>query len=49
MMKGSTQSSLSEEVRILLDSMDVSNLVRLRDRAIIAVMAYTFARVRTWS
>jgi len=29
----------SEEARQLLDSMDVSNLVRLRDRAFIAVMA----------
>jgi integrase/recombinase XerD len=44
-MKGSTAVISSEEARELLDSMDVSNLVRLRDRAIIAVMAYTFARV----
>lgn len=44
-MKGSTAVISSEEARALLDSMDVSNLVRLRDRAIIAVMAYTFARV----
>jgi integrase/recombinase XerD len=44
-MKGSTAVISSEEARVLLDSMDVSNLVRLRDRAIIAVMAYTFARV----
>ncbi len=35
----------SEEATQLLNSMDMSNLVRLRDRAIIGVMTYTFARV----
>ncbi len=44
-LKGSTAVISSEEARELLDSMDVSHLVRLRDRAIVAVMAYTFARV----
>lgn len=44
-MKGATAVISSEEARELLASMDVSNLVRLRDRALIAVMAYSFARV----
>ena len=44
-MKGAIAVISSDEARVLLDSMDVSNLVRLRDRAITAVMAYTFARV----
>ena len=43
--KGSTPVLTSEEARDLLQGMDISNMVRLRDRAIIAVMAYTFARV----
>ena len=43
--KGVTPVIASEEARELLASMDVTNLVRLRDRALIAVMAYTFARV----
>jgi len=43
--KGATAVISSEEARDLLDSMDVSNLVRLRDRAIVAVMAFSFARV----
>ena len=43
--KGATAVISSEEARELLTSMDGSNLVRLRDRAIIAVMAYSFARV----
>ena len=33
------------EARELLDSMDASTFVGLRDRALIAVMAFTFARV----
>lgn len=43
--KGSTPVLSSEEARELLRGMDVSSVVGLRDRAIIAVMAYTFARV----
>lgn len=35
----------SEEATALLEDMDVSTVVGLRDRAIVAVMAYTFARV----
>jgi integrase/recombinase XerD len=35
----------SEEATALLTGMDVSTVVGLRDRAIIAVMTYTFARV----
>lgn len=43
--KGKTPVISSEEARALLDSMNVDNLVRLRDRALIAVMVYSFARV----
>jgi site-specific recombinase XerD len=35
----------SEEATTLLTGMDVSTVVGLRDRAIVAVMTYTFARV----
>jgi hypothetical protein len=35
----------SEEATALLVDMDVSTVVGLRDRAIVAVMTYTFARV----
>lgn len=34
-----------EEARELLDSIDTSTVVRLRDRALIATMIYTFSRV----
>ena len=43
--KGSTPVLSSEEATALLKGMDVSTVVGLRDRAIIAVMTYTFARV----
>ena len=43
--KGSTPVLSSEEARELLQGMDVSSVVGLRDRAIIATMTYTFARV----
>jgi integrase/recombinase XerD len=43
--KGSTTVLSSEEATALLTGMDVSTVVGLRDRAIIAVMTYTFARV----
>jgi len=43
--KGSTPVLSSEEATALLAGMDVSSVVGLRDRAIIAVMTYTFARV----
>ena len=43
--RGSTPVLSSEEARDLLKSMDISSVVGLRDRAILAVMAYSFARV----
>src|SRR5665213_1416700 len=43
--KGSTPVLSSEEATALLTGMDVSTVVGLRDRAIIAVMTYTFRRV----
>ncbi len=43
--KGVTQVLSSEEATALLQGMDVSSVVGLRDRALIAVMTYTFARV----
>jgi site-specific recombinase XerD len=43
--KGVTPVLSSEEATALLTGMDVSTLVGLRDRAMIAVMTYTFARV----
>jgi site-specific recombinase XerD len=43
--KGVTPVLSSEEATALLEGMDTSSVVGLRDRAIIAVMTYTFARV----
>jgi site-specific recombinase XerD len=43
--KGSTPVLSSEEATALLKGTDVSTVVGLRDRAVIAVMTYTFARV----
>jgi len=43
--KGVTPVLSSEEATALLTGMDVSTVVGLRDRVIIAVMTYTFARV----
>ncbi len=43
--KGVTPVLSSEEASTLLGGMDVSTVVGLRDRAIIAVMTYSFARV----
>jgi integrase/recombinase XerD len=43
--KGVTPVLSSEEATALLTGMDVSKVVGLRDRAIIAAMTYTFARV----
>ena len=43
--KGSTPVLSSAEARELLKGMDVSSVVGLRDRAILATMTYTFARV----
>jgi integrase/recombinase XerD len=43
--EGKTPAPEPEEVRALLASIDASCVVGLRDRALIGVMAYTFARV----
>lgn len=43
--KGKTPVLTDEEMRELLDSIDVSHLVGLRDRALIAAMFFSFARV----
>jgi len=43
--KGKTPVLTAEETRLLLDSCDTSHVVGLRDRALIAMMVYTFARV----
>lgn len=43
--KGRTQLLNAEEARALLDSIDTANIIGLRDRALIGLMIYTFARV----
>ena len=43
--KGKTPVLDEDEARTLLTSIDVSNLVGLRDRALIAVCLYSFARI----
>jgi integrase/recombinase XerD len=43
--KGKTPVLNTDEARNLLDSIDTSSVVGLRDRALIGVMVYTFARV----
>ena len=43
--KGRTSVLDREEARALLSSIDTSTLVGLRDRALIGIMIYTFARV----
>jgi site-specific recombinase XerD len=43
--KGSTTVLSSKETTDFINSIDTSNVVGLRDRAFIAVMVYTFARV----
>ena len=42
--RGKTPVLSSEEARQLLDSLNTSTVVGLRDRALIALMVYTFAR-----
>jgi integrase/recombinase XerD len=42
---GRTPVLTAEETRILLDRIDINTIVGLRDRAIIGVMVYSFARV----
>ena len=43
--KGKTPVLTAEEARRLLDSIDTGTLIGLRDRALIGVMVYSFARV----
>ncbi len=43
--KGKTPVLSAQETRKLLDSIDVSHIVGLRDRALIGTMVYSFARV----
>jgi integrase/recombinase XerD len=43
--KGKTPVLSAEEMRQLLQSIDTRTLIGLRDRALLALMAYTFARV----
>lgn len=43
--KGKTPVLTADEARELLDSIPTSSIVGLRDRALIALMTYTFARV----
>jgi site-specific recombinase XerD len=43
--KGKTSVLDGDEAKKLLDSIDVSTIVGLRDRALIALLVYTFARV----
>jgi site-specific recombinase XerD len=43
--RGKTPVLSAEEARQLLDSIDTSNVVGLRDRALIGLMVFTFARV----
>ncbi len=43
--KGKTLVLSAEQARGLLDSIDTSTLIGLRDRALIGVMVYSFARV----
>ena len=43
--KGKTPVLTAEEARELLDAIDTSSAVGLRDRAVIGLMVYTFARV----
>jgi integrase len=43
--KGKTPVLSAEEARALLDAIETDRLIGLRDRALIGVMVYTFARV----
>ena len=43
--KGKTSVLDGDEAKKLLDSIDVSTIVGLRDRALIALLVYIFARV----
>jgi integrase len=43
--QGKTSGLTTEEARALLDSIDTSHVVGLRDRALVGVMVYSFACV----
>jgi site-specific recombinase XerC len=43
--KGKTPVLASDEARALLDAIDTSSLIGLRDRALIGMMVYSFARI----
>jgi site-specific recombinase XerD len=43
--KGRTQVLTAEEARAMLDAIDTSDIIGLRDRALLGLMLYTFARV----
>jgi site-specific recombinase XerC len=43
--RGKTPVLTEDQARRLLDSIDTSTLVGLRDRALIGVMIYSFARI----
>lgn len=43
--KGKTPVLTAEEARAMLDAIDIATPVGLRDRALIGLMVYTFARV----
>jgi site-specific recombinase XerD len=43
--KGKTPVLAADEARVLLNAIDTGTLVGLRDRALIALMAFTFARI----
>ena len=45
MKKGKTPVLAAEEARALIDAIDTSTVIGLRDRALIGLMVYTFARV----
>jgi site-specific recombinase XerD len=45
MKKGKTPVLAADEARALLDAIDTSTLIGLRDRALVALMVYTFARI----
>jgi len=42
---GRTPVLSAEETRVLFDCIDIKTIVGLRDRALIGVMVYSFARV----
>jgi site-specific recombinase XerD len=44
-LEGKTPAPATEKVQQLLDGIDVSTVIGLRDRALLGVMAYTFARI----